>query len=359
MPRSVRHGIGAALMASICATTAGAAGIERYVPSIRILFEPGRYLEFSLAYADPDLEGEGGALGPGVPITGSTGDIFDGFSNLGAAFKADLTERLSYALVADQPYGTSTAYPRSLYAGTVANIDTVALTGILAYDVTPAVKVYGGIRAQRMKADSAIPFLGGYDIKTDTDIGYGYMLGAAYQKPEIALRVALTYHSAIRHDFNTVEFGSIDSPLSVETPQSIALEFQSGVAANTLVFGSVRWVDWPQSVTDPVNYPLDVPMVEYEEAWTSYTLGLGRQFNDRLAGALQVSYEPATDTVLTTLGPVDGGVIATASLSYELDPFTISGGVSYGWLGEAENEAGTRFEDGRLTAIGLRLGYHF
>ena len=198
------------------------------------------------------------------------------------------------------------------------NIDTVALTGILAYDVTPAIKIYGGLRAQRMKADGAVPFLGGYTIETDADIGYGYMLGAAWQKPELAMRVALTYRSAIEQDFDTVEFGTINSTLHVETPQSVALEFQSGIAADTLVFGSVRWVDWPQFEIDPTNYPLDVPMVEYEEAWTTWTLGVGRQFTDRLAGAFEVAYEPATDTILTLLGPVDGGVVTTASLSYDV-----------------------------------------
>lgn len=359
MSRPVSHGMLIALTASVCASAAAAAGIERQFPSTRILFEPGRYLEFSAIYADPDLEGEGGALAPGVPITGSTGDIFGAFSNFGAAYKADLTERLSYAFIADQPYGSSTDYPRSLYAGTAAHIDTVALTGILAYDVTPAIKIYGGLRAQRMKADGAVPFLGGYTIETDADIGYGYMLGAAWQKPELAMRVALTYRSAIEQDFDTVEFGTIDSTLHVETPQSVALEFQSGIAADTLVFGSVRWVDWPQFEIDPTNYPLDVPMVEYEAAWTTWTLGVGRQLTDRLAGAFEVAYEPATDTILTLLGPVDGGVITTASLSYDFGSLTLSGGVSYGWLGDAEAATGTRFEDGRLTAVGLRLGWHF
>ena len=359
MSRIAGHGAMIALMASACGSAAAAAGIERNVLSSRVLFEPGRYAEFSLAYADPDLEGEGGALAPGVPITGSTGDVLGAFSGLGAAYKADLAGGLSWALIADQPYGSSTDYPDSLFAGTAANIDTVTLTGILAYDVTPAFKVYGGLRAQRMKADGAVPFLGGYTIETDADIGYGYMLGAAWQKPELAMRVALTYYSAISHGFDTVEFGSVNSTLDVETPQAVSLEFQSGIAADTLVFGAVRWVDWPQFEIDPANYPLDVPMVEYEEAWTSYMLGVGRQFTDRLAGAFQVSYEPATDTLLTLLGPVDGGVVATASLSYDVGALTVSGGVSYGWLGEADTITGTRFDDGRLTGIGLRLGWHF
>lgn len=359
MSRSIRDGVAIALMASTTASMAAAAGIERTPPSTRVLFEEGRYMEFSLSYVDPDVSGTGGSAGPGFPIPGSTGNILKDFSTFGAAYKADLGGRLSYALILDQPFGVSLNYPRGFYEGTSSDLETTALTGMLGYDVTPRWTVYGGLRAQRMEAEGAVPFLGGYTIETDTDIGLGYMAGIAYQRPEIALRVALSYYSGIEHSFDTEEFGSIDGTIDVETPQQVALEFQSGIAANTLIFGSVRWVDWPQFEIDPDNYPLAMPMVAYEDPWMNYRLGIGHQFNERLAGAFEVSYEPQTDTVMPALGPVDGGTILTASLSYDLDPFIISGGVSYGWLNSAENELGTTFDGGTLQGIGIRIGYRF
>ncbi len=359
MLRPARHGIVIACATTSLASAVSAAGIERAGPSSRVLFETGRYVEFSGTYANPDLSGEGGEFPPGTPIPGTTGNILDSFTNFGAAYKADINDRMSYAIILDQPYGVSLSYPRGLYDGTSATIDTTTLTGVLAYDITPAVKAWAGVRAQRMSADGAIPFLGDYTIETDTDIGYGYMLGVAYQKPEIALRVALSYYSAIEQEFETVEFGAIDGTLEVETPQQVVLEFQSGIAVDTLVFGSIRWVDWPQFEIDPQNYPLDIPLVSYEKPWTAYSLGIGRQFTDRIAGAFEVRYEPQTDTVQPALGPVDGGTFLTASMSYDMEPFTISGGVTYGWLGSAENELGSSFDDGTIQGIGFRISYNF
>ena len=59
-----------AMAASLVTSGAFAAGIERTAPSTRILFEEGRYLEFSFGYVAPDLEG---TAGPGAP----TGNLFE------------------------------------------------------------------------------------------------------------------------------------------------------------------------------------------------------------------------------------------------------------------------------------------
>lgn len=362
MSRYFERGGILALTVFASASMAPAAGIERIAPSTRLLFETGRYVDFALNYVDPSLDGEGGGVA-GFPIPGSTGDLFGDFASWGVGYRDDLAERLSFALSVDQPYGVRTRFPQGFYDATTANIDAVALTGILAYDATPNVKVYGGLRVQRMVADGAVPIAGSYAVETNSDLGLGYVLGVAYHKPEIALRVALSYYSAIDHAFDATEissaFGPTASTLEVTTPQQVALEFQTGITERMLVFGSVRWVDWPQFVIDPTFYPPDQPMTEYEASWTSYTFGIGRQLTERLSGALQASYEPSTGTVLTTLGPVDGSTLVSAQLSYDLGSITVAGGATYGWLGAAENGLGTRFDDGTVRAVGIRVGYRF
>lgn len=352
-----------ALTVLASASTAGAAGIERVAPSTRILFEEGSYLEFAFNYVDPDLDGEGGRVevSPGVvyPIAGSTGDIFDSFKTFGAAFKTDVTDRVSYAISIDEPYGVRTEYPEGFYDATSASIDATTLTAALSFDATPGIKLYGGVRAQHMEAQGSVPFAGSYDVETDSDIGFGFMAGAAYQRPALAQRVALTYYSPIEHDFDTLEFGAMSSSLHVETPQQVSLEFQSGVSPTTLLFGSIRWVDWKDFVIDPTFYPPDQPIAEYQENTTTYTLGLGRQLTERISAAAQVSYEPSSGTVLTTLGPVDGSTLVSGALKYDRDDYSITGSLTHGWLGGAVNELGTRFDDGKVWALGLRLGYRF
>ena len=72
----------------------------------------------------------------------------------------------------------------------------------------------------------------------------------------------------IEHDFDISETGPLVDPdgpgpapalplldgrsrLTVKTPNSWNLEFQTGIDPNTLVFGSIRWVDWSNFRVDP------------------------------------------------------------------------------------------------------------
>ena len=74
---------------ALSGTTAFAGGIERTTQSTSILFEDGRYFETTLSFGNPDLSGTvaGGAV--------SSGDIGNGFSNLGFGYKADINDTWS------------------------------------------------------------------------------------------------------------------------------------------------------------------------------------------------------------------------------------------------------------------------
>ena len=370
---------GAATLAA--STTAFGAGIERNAPSTRILFEEGRYLEFSSSYVSPELEGRGGSLDP---TSGGTGDLLESYASFGAGYKADLNDRLSYALILSNSVGVDTLYPTvatSGYSGTSADLDGLEVSAILAYDISDRVKVYAGVRAQSIEAEAFFPFFGAltvaggapvgafgtYDVQADKDWSAGYMVGAAYQIPDIALRVALTYYSEIEHELDTVETiagpagGVTRDAVDIATPESVNLEFQTGIAADTLLFGSVRWVNWSEFRIAPTAFTgtLGVPLVQYEEDWTTYTLGVGRRFNENWSGAVQISHEPSADFTLTTLGPVDGRTSYGVGLTYTVDNVRITGGLSYVRLGDAENFAATQFEDGDAIGFGLRVGYTF
>ncbi len=114
------------------------------------------------------------------------------------------------------------------------------------------------MRAQRLDANAAIPFLAGYRISVEDDWGWGGFVGAAYARPELGLRVALTYQSKISYDLDTTEnsdiFGRTNSTTDVDTPQSVTLEAQTGINEKTLVFGSIRWVDWSEFAIAPEQY---------------------------------------------------------------------------------------------------------
>ena len=62
---------------------------------------------------------------------------------------------------------------------------------------------------------------------------------------------------------------------------------------------------------------------------------------------------------MPTLAPYDGQVTGTLGLSYDIEKFNFSGGISYGVLGDAENDLGTDFNDGSVWGAGLRVSYSF
>lgn len=362
---------------------AAAAALEHTAPSfVRIFYEDGTYGELGLSYSAPDLDAKGGTLPPsfgGGQVSGNSGDMLENFWSFSAALKGDFTsnDRLSWLVTFDQPYSANTHYRQGgfpaafSYAGTDADLNTYQVTAGLAYDATPSVKIYGGLRAQRLDATAALPILADYSIDADDDWGFGGYLGAAYARPEIGLRVALTYASKISHSLDTTErsalFGRASDHTNVDTPQSATLEAQTGVAAGTLVFGSVRWVDWSEFAIYPDMYA-DITevllgerraLVDYPKDWWTYNIGVGHQFTEAFAASVSVTYEPQVHEVLTTLGPVDGRTTLNLGASYEVGRTTISAGLVYGWLGDATNLLDTKYRDGTVVGGGLRIGYAF
>jgi long-subunit fatty acid transport protein len=342
---------------------AAAGGVERSSQSVAILFEQGSYAELSFGRVSPNVSGN---LAPPAPAIGS-GDMAPGYNTVSLGYKTDLTDRISMALILDQPIGADVAYPSGTgypAAGSTATIDATAVTGIVRYKMPSNFSVYGGIRAQTVSGEVALQ-PSGYTMSTSTETDYGWLVGVAYERPEIALRVALTYNSAIDHTFTVQENGGPSLPFTTTVPQSWNLEFQSGVAADTLVFGSIRYVDWTEFDITPVGY-LGITgssLVSYDDDTTTYTLGVGRRFNETWSGSLSFSHEAGTGPFSGNLGPTDGSTSVQVAAVYTRGPMKITGGLRYIDIGEAQTRLSptttTNFSGNHGWAAGLRIGYSF
>lgn len=275
---------------------AHAGALDRTGQSVAALFENGRYMEFSFGSVSPSVTGVGTAAVGG----GASGDMAPSYLQFGAAYKADINDTWSYALIFEQPFGADVDYPAGtgyFAQGSTAEFKSSAITGVLQYNLPSNLSFYGGVRLQTIQAEAVIPFVRGYSADGDRDFGVGYLAGVAYESPDIALRVSLTYNSKIEHELDTVE-NSAPPPLTpvsgglggpnrsttpIDTPQSVNLEFQTGVAKDTLLFGSVRWVDWSEFDITPNDYQILTggrSLVSYNGDIVTYTLGLGRRLND-------------------------------------------------------------------------------
>jgi len=359
---------------ALTATAAQAGGIDRSGQSMGALFEKGRYLEFSVARVNPKLVGTDVALFGGR----TTGEVAGSFTQLGFAYKYDINEKLSFALIVDQPFGANILYGATSVAlgGTQATANTTAVTGLLRYKLGNGFSVHGGPRYQRASGNidlrgAAYGGLNGYSVDLAQDSALGYSVGVAYEKPEIALRVALTYNSAITHNFSTTEtFRGVQvAPTGitkVRTPESVNLDFQSGVAKDTLVFGSIRWAHWTQFKIDPAFFTPRAGggLVSLENSVT-YTLGVGRKFNDTWSGAFSMTYEKEKNPLVSPLAPSTGRLGAAIAAVYTRDNLKITTGISYSKLGDASAETGTpdtaraNFNNNSALGVGIKFGYSF
>ena len=358
------------------AGTAQAGGIDRSGQGLGPLFEDGRYLELSFGHVSPSIDGRDVAGQP-------TGGVVGNYTQWSLAYKYDVNDKLSFALIVDKPFGADVSYPvntvtvplADVLDGTSAKAATTAVTGILRYKFDGGFSVHGGLRAQRAEGEITLNGaayggpppggLSGYNVKLASDVAPGYLVGVAYEKPEIALRVALTYNSAITHKFDTTQnFAAGVSITEVELPQSVNLDFQSGVAKDTLVFGQIRWVDWSSFLIDPVGFPGN-GLVELEDT-TTYTLGVGRRFNDKWAGSISVNYEPGgSDDLVSPLAPTNGRKGVTVGVAYTEGNMKISMGINYTKVGDARPETGTpdtaraSMTDNDVLGVGVKVGWQF
>ncbi len=372
----------------VSAGGAGAGGIDRSGQSIQALFEKGNYAELSFGVVNPSVSGTV-AVAPGV--SRQSGEVADSYWQVGAAYKYQFNDRLSAAIIYDQPFGADITYSGTSVpfagtaaataggniaagqwpiAGTNATLDADAITGLLNYRFANGFGVHGGLRLQKISADSDVPIVAAYSVEGETDEGVGHVVGISYEKPEIALRVSLTYNSSIETNHKTTEttvaFGTTTSTTEINTPESINLEFQSGVAQNTLVFGSVRWVDWSGFTITPRDYQILTggPFLSYTDDAYTYTIGVGRRFTPKFSGSVSFTYEENDDnTPVSNLGPTDGKFGVTVGGRYENESgMILSGGVNYTWVGDAPTEIGalrTEFKDNDAIGVGFKIAYRY
>ena len=324
-----------------------AGGIDRSGQSITPIFEKGRVIQFSIGSVSPNVSGVERVIG--FPVDGdASGDVAPTYTLMSGAYKADINEMLSYAVIVDQPFGASVDYPTGTgyySAGANAELKSTAVTSLIKYTTDANLSVYGGVRAQSMEAVASVPIVAGYAVTGDKVWDFGWVAGVAFEKPEIALRVSLTYNSAITHDVPTTETGPVPGSSStvVETPQSVNLEFQTGIAEGTLLFGSARWVEWSKFDITPVGYfgaTSGDSLVSFDNDKVSYALGVGRRLNENWAVALSGGFEKASGGIASNLSPTDGNRSIGVGATYTKDNVKISGGVRYIWIGDAMTELG-------------------
>jgi len=360
----------AGLLAS--STSAYAVGLDRSGQDIDVLFETGNHLQFSFGNIAPSIDGAAQpALGGG-----SISNVADTFQLYSIAYKHELNDQWSFAIVGDEPYGSDVFYPGSsattALGGTGATVDSYAITALARYKFNDNWSVHGGLKYQEIGATVTLggfaytgSGLNGYRGNFASDGDVGYVLGAAYEIPDIALRVALTYNSSTTHDLETTE--SINgvpitagSVTEVDTPESLNLTFQSGVAKDTLVFGNLRYARYSETVVRPAGLG-GASLTDLEDGF-DFELGVGRRFNEKWSGSIAAGFTTVgDDNLVSPLAPTNGSRHISVGVKYDVnDRMSVSGGIRYTSLGDAISAPGgtavADFDDNSAVSIGFSIG---
>ncbi|MBH2029079.1 MAG: outer membrane protein transport protein [Moraxellaceae bacterium] len=397
----LKHLSTAMILATLPATGVFAAALDRSGQSVSAFLQPGNYFEAGISVLDPTVKGQSTAATGSQNISDMAGD----YKFYNAALKLQLTDYLSFGLIYDQPFGADAEYHDStLFTNTAGNtkveVDTQNISMLFGVQPIKNVNLYAGGVYQTVKGGVQLRGLGyggtnafgGYNADIPEDSATGWLVGAAYQIPEIALKAAVTYRSEIKHKVNIDESSAGVGPIAgilnnatgstdITTPQSVNLDLQTGIMADTVAFANVRWVNWKDFAIRPYAFGVAAnaataaaggkgfDLVAYTDDQWSVNAGVGRKLNEQWAGNVSVGWDSGAGNPITTLGPTEGywnlgvGVQFSPAANY-----FISGGVKYFWLGDAKAQSGAQFNtdsyladftDNHAIAYGMKIGYRF
>jgi long-subunit fatty acid transport protein len=348
--------INIAILSTILGTgMAQAGGFDVSGQDTSIILKEGNLLEITSVSVSPSVTGAYDSSTSGGVVTDVAPDYT--FTNL--AFRTDISDDISLAIIQDQPYGakikwndgeSQTGAGAVSYKGVQADIKSDATTALISYSIADNVTVYGGLKNQSISATASNPVVGVYSITSEADASMGYIVGAAVEKPEIALKIALTYHSKVGHDLAISEsYAGSSTPststLSFNTPEAFNLDFQTGIAANTLLFGTIRHVNWKQFELRPCLYETltrtvassadsGASLKKFDHNATTYTIGLGRKLSDQWSAAVTYGTESATGDDGSALGPTDGFSKMGVGVTYTGEQMTVTLAVQKANLGD-------------------------
>ncbi|RSR50346.1 long-chain fatty acid transporter, partial [Acinetobacter baumannii] len=167
-----------------------------------------------------------------------------------------------------------------------------------------------------------------------------------------------------------------------KSPDSVNLEFQTGLRQGTSLFGSLRWVNWSDLALQPYRFgeiskvvgvlstpsrPEGFNLVRYYDDQWSLNLGLGQRFSPKWLGSVSVGWDSGAGDKVSTGGPTKGYYNLGVGAQYSpTSRYFISGGVKYYWLGDAKAQLGAQagsdyyvgeFKDNHSVSYGLKIGY--
>ena len=276
---------------------------------------------------------------------------------LSAAFKSDYNENISYAFEMYEPMASTLQYPATVGgvpAGQKALLRSQALSLTGKYNLpNSGFGLVAGVRQLTIKRSTLNINPAQGDLVTTPDSGIGYVAGVSYEMPEIALKVLLTQAPGIDIVVPTTVVGSG----TVSQPSFTTLEFETGIANNTLMFGSIHQGEHASAQVKLNGIGAISSFTDGEK----YNIGVGRKFSEKLSGSFSYTTEEGSSATGTSLlSPTNGTDTYSIGVNYVSESVDVAFGYAMSSFGDkaVTTAYGTgNFTNNDATTTGLRVKF--
>jgi long-subunit fatty acid transport protein len=356
-------------MVAICsAGSVVAGGADITLMPTEMMFEKGNYLEVSSVKVSPNVTGT--TVAPNL-------SMYPDYSANTLAFKFEVNDKVAVGFANYLSAGIYVDYRNSGVIDAFVDLSIRSRLLALKYQVNDNVSILGGWKYSKTSNASANVLknpLGSLTIPSAT--GSAAALGLAYEKPDIALRVSALYQSATKFDLPMTTAGHPQGAVSLVNgkaglPKSMTIRFQSGIAKDTLVFGSAHRGDWLKS---QVEFDTDVNAagnfiglqnkLDARSSFTTttaYTLGVGRKLSEKFAVSAAYGWEKGSGATGTSLlSTTDGKKSLSLGGKLTHGRMSLSIGYSRIKLGDYSYTPSTPdyvFSNNKASAIGVKLAF--
>jgi len=327
-------------------------------------------------------------------------DVIKDANRVGLSLKNDYGEKFSVGLTtfqygSIQMQGGAGTARKSWIPDADATLNTMALLG--SYNLSEGLNVLVGVRRDTLEKTTVSTIKGDYTI--DSAVKTRGVMGVSYQKPEIALKVSATYSPKAEISTGS-SFAETSQPggaggesygdliisqvtgaglapgllgpvpsytTTVGLPETLNIEFQTGIAEDTLLFGSIVDTKWKKAQIDSNGSAASRITTAFTDT-VSYSLGIGRRINENWSITGSYKQEDGGGAYASSLFTVSNGTKGvTLAARYTNENMTVTagvnmvevGGITITSDGTSAGNTYAKYGTNSAVGVGLRVSFDF
>ena len=342
---------------ALSATSAHSGGWETGRLNSGVLYQDGNYVESSFGSLNYSINGTTQA-----GVTHGMAKDQNRMSVSGKLAIGDFDIGLtSFSSGAIQMDGQNPAAGLSVVPSADVKVYTQAL--MVRYKLNDNFSVIGGARQVKLKASSVKTVFATYNV--DSTKKTGALYGLAYERPDIALRLEVLRSESISM---ALTGDAMVASGTLVVPEATTVNFQTGIAKDTLLMASAHKVSWGSGQIKVVAPNPQLTIGSDFSDTTSYSLGLGRKLSEATSASLTYSWEKGAGTTSTSgFTMSNGSQTLSAGVSHKIGDMTISAGLSYTKAGDVTvgpvptpfGSLSSAYTGNSVKAFGVKVGYSF